>query len=74
MPKLPVLPGAEMIQILERKGYMQIRRRGSHARLYPPEYLPEAKKITIPLHKQLKKGTLSGIMKDTGLTPEDLQK
>mgnify|MGYP001598214966 CR=1 FL=1 len=72
MPKLPAISGAELIRILEQKGYVQIRTRGSHVRLYPPEYLPEAKKITIPLHKQLKTGTLAGVMKDTGLTPEDL--
>ena len=72
MPKLPAISGEELIQILERKGYVQMRTRGSHVRLYPPEYVPEAKKITIPLHKQLKAGTLVGIMKDTRLTVEDL--
>lgn len=72
MPKLPVISGEELIQILERKGYVQVRTRGSHVRLYPPEYLPEAKKVTVPLHKQLKAGTLSGIMKDSGLTIDDL--
>lgn len=72
MPKLPVVSGEELIQILERSGYVRIRTRGSHVRLYPPGYLAEAKKVTVPLHKQLKVGTLSGIMKDTGLTIEDL--
>ncbi|MEK7108964.1 MAG: type II toxin-antitoxin system HicA family toxin [Patescibacteria group bacterium] len=73
MPKLPALSGAEMIKILERKGYSQMRTRGSHVRLYPPNFLPDAKKITVPLHKQLKVGTLSDIMKDAGLTVEDLK-
>lgn len=72
MPKLPVISGEELIQILERNGYVQMRTRGSHVRLYPPEYLGDAKKVTVPLHKQLKAGTLSGIMKDTKLTLEDL--
>ncbi len=73
MPKLPVLSGAEMIKILERRGYSQMRTRGSHVRLYPPDFLPDAKKVTVPLHKQLKAGTLSSIMKDAGLNPEDLR-
>jgi len=73
MSKLPALSGAEMIKILERKGYSKIRTRGSHVRLYPPPYLSEAKKVTIPLHKKLKAGTLSGIMKDAGLTVGDLK-
>ena len=73
MPNLPALSGAEMINILERKGYIQVRTRGSHVRLCPPEFLPDAKKITVPLHKRLKVGTLSSIMKDAKLTPEDLK-
>lgn len=73
MPRLPALSGAEMVKILERKGYSQVRTRGSHVRLYPPDNLPEAKKVTVPLHKQLKAGTLSGIMKDAGLILGDLR-
>ena len=73
MPKLPAISGAEMIKILEKKGYRQVRIRGSHVRLYPPDFLFKAKKVTVPLHKHLKAGTLSGIMKDAGLTPEELK-
>ncbi len=72
MPKLPKLSGAEMVKILEQKGYMQVRTRGSHVRLYPPEFLPNARKVTVPLHKQLKSGTFLSIMKDAGLSVEDL--
>ena len=72
MPKFPVISGEELIQILERKGYVQIRTRGSHVRLYPPDHMREARKVTVPLHKQLKTGTLANIMKDTGLRSEDL--
>ncbi len=73
MLKLPAISGAQLIKILEGIGYAQMRTRGSHVRLYPPDSLPEAKKVTVPLHKQLKMGTLSSIMKDSGLTPEDLK-
>ncbi len=73
MPKLPVISGAEIIKILGRKGYVQMRTRGSHVRLYPPDFSPDAKKVTVPLHKQLKAGTLSSIIKDAGLSPEDFK-
>ena len=73
MPKLPALSGLELIKILERKGYVQARTRGSHVRLYPPSFLAQAKKVTVPLHKRLKMGTLAAIIKDAGLTPEDLK-
>jgi len=72
MPKLPKVSGAKLVHILERHGYRQVRTKGSHVRLYPPES-SNAKKITVPLHKELKSGTLSNIMKDAGLRPEDLE-
>lgn len=71
MPKLPRLSGEELIRILERYGYEQVRSRGSHVRLYPPAG-SGLKKLTVPLHRELKTGTLSNIMKDAGLSPEDL--
>lgn len=72
MPRAPRISGAELIKILEKKGYLQVRSRGSHVRLYPPENLTNSKKVTVPLRKELKTGTLLGIMKDAGLTMEDL--
>ncbi|KKU54992.1 MAG: hypothetical protein UX77_C0020G0007 [Parcubacteria group bacterium GW2011_GWA1_47_11] len=73
MPKLPKLSGAELIKILERRGYTKSRTRGSHVRLRPPVFSVGLKKVSVPLHKQLKIGTLFGIMKDTGLIAEDLK-
>ncbi len=71
MPRLPKLSGAELIRILEQHGYEQVRTRGSHVRLYPPVG-SGLKKVTVPLHRQLKVGTLSDILKDARLTHEDL--
>jgi predicted RNA binding protein YcfA (HicA-like mRNA interferase family) len=71
MPKPPRISGAELIRILERKGYVQVRTRGSHARLYPPDS-SGLKKVTVPLKKELKTGTQLSIMKDAGLRAEDL--
>ena len=71
MSKLPKLSGAELIRILEQHGYEQARIKGSHVRLYPSGS-SGLKKVTVPLHKELKTGTLSNIMKDAGLTFEDL--
>ena len=72
MPKLPKLSGTELIRILERKGYLQVRSRGSHVRLYPPDSSFGLKKVTVPLHKEIKVGTLLNIIKDAGLTLGDL--
>jgi len=71
--RLPEISGAELIKILQRKGYLQVRTKGSHVRLYPPDFLPNARKVTVPLHKRLKTGTLTNIMKDAGLSIRDLR-
>ena len=49
-----------------------IPEKGSHVRL---EKLGENGliKVTAPLHKELKKGTLMRIIKDSGLTPEEFE-
>ena len=71
--RAPAISGAELIKILRRKGYVQVRTRGSHVRLYPPDFLPNARKVTVPLHKRLKTGTLINIMRDANLTVQDLK-
>ena len=55
--KLPLLSGIETIKRLKRTGFIATRQRGSHIRL---EKFDGEKtiKITVPLHHQLKKGTL----------------
>lgn len=71
--KLPVLSGTEVVKKLKQIGFAATRQKGSHVRL--EKFLPqETVKITVPLHSQLKKGTLSRIIKDAGLTPEEFQK
>ena len=67
-----VLSGLEVIKILKKAGFIAVRQKGSHARL---EKVGENGliKITVPLHKELKKGTLMRIIKDSGLTPEEFE-
>jgi len=72
MPKLPQLSGKELIKILISHRYREIRTKGSHVRLYPPTDESGLQKVTVPLHKSIKHGTLHAIMKDSGLTIEDL--
>ncbi|MFH1669789.1 MAG: type II toxin-antitoxin system HicA family toxin [Candidatus Woesearchaeota archaeon] len=72
MMKLPQISGIELIKRLKRAGFVATRQKGSHVRL---EKSGETDiKITIPLHNPLKKGTLSRIIKDAGLTPEDFER
>lgn len=67
MPKLPVLSGKDMIRALEKDGFRIVRQKGSHISLQKGIY-----KTVVPLHDELAKGTLLGILKQCGLSKEDL--
>lgn len=70
--KLPQISEIEFIKRLKSVGFVATRQKGSHVRL---EKTGEKEiKITVPMHNPLKKGTLSRIIKDAGLTPEEFDK
>jgi len=68
--KLPVISGIEVIKKLKKFGFIATRQKGSHIRL---EKYSQGKtiKLTVPLHSELKKGTLNRIIKDADLTVEE---
>jgi len=70
---LPVISGREAIKALGRVGFRVVRQRGSHVRL---EKRTEDRmiKLTVPLHKSLKKGTQRRITKDAGLTVQEFNR
>jgi len=68
--KLPVMSGLEAIKKLKRAGFIATRQKGSHVRL-EKSASQEILKVTVPLHQELKKGTLARIIKDTGLTTDE---
>jgi predicted RNA binding protein YcfA (HicA-like mRNA interferase family) len=68
MSRVPRVSGAELIKILERRGYVQMRTVGSHVRLRHPSRTSTA----VPLHDVIGPGLLRKIMRDTGLTLPDL--
>ena len=68
MAKLPVLSGNELVKFLTKAGFQVVRQKGSHVSLQKENY-----KTVIPLHNELAKGTILGILKQCGLSKEDLQ-
>ncbi len=72
MSKLPVVSGKDMIKILRKIGFKVDRRRGGHIYLIKDE--PFFKAVSVPNHKELKKGTLKNILKRSGLTVDDFMK
>jgi predicted RNA binding protein YcfA (HicA-like mRNA interferase family) len=70
MPKLPSLTPKKVISILKKKGFVLDRSKGSHQIYYHPE---TKRRAVVPLHKKdLPKGTLLEILKQAGLSKEDL--
>lgn len=63
MPRLPVLSGADVVRALERLGFQQARQRGSH--LIMRRGLGGC---VVPMHRELKTGTLAGVIRQAGLT------
>ncbi|MBU2560804.1 MAG: type II toxin-antitoxin system HicA family toxin [Nanoarchaeota archaeon] len=73
MMKLPHISGIEVIKRLKRFGFIATRQKGSHVRL-EKSVGEKVIKMTVPLHNELKKGTLARIIKDAGLSPEEFEK
>ena len=63
MPRIKQLSGKEIIKIFESHGFEVKRTVGSHVRLTLKQN-DSSYHVTIPLHNPVKKGTLSGIIKD----------
>jgi len=69
--KLPKLSGAEIIKILVKKfGFEVIRQKGSHVIL---RKFSDGRKIVtlVPLHKEVKIGTLLGILELAKISREE---
>jgi predicted RNA binding protein YcfA (HicA-like mRNA interferase family) len=72
MGKYPVLKPQEVIAILEKLGFMEVRQRGSHKQYRHPD----GRSTTAPFHKgrDISPILLQQIAKDIGLTVEELLK
>ena len=70
MPKLPRISSKKAIKALERLGFKRVRQTGSHVVMKKDT---EEGKVgcVVPLHDELKVGTLSGILKQAQVKAED---
>lgn len=69
--KLPVLSGKELIQILESHGFKVVRQKGSHVSLQKVT-ADGVWRTVVPLHEAMAKGTLMDILRQAGLSRDDL--
>jgi predicted RNA binding protein YcfA (HicA-like mRNA interferase family) len=66
-PALPVISGAETIRALERLGFARVSQRGSHVKLRRADRV-----AIVPLHRELAAGTLRSVLRQAGITIDDL--
>ncbi|MCB2191899.1 MAG: type II toxin-antitoxin system HicA family toxin [Deltaproteobacteria bacterium] len=67
----PVVSGRAVIKVLSKVGFEPSHQKGSHVvlrRIKSPH-----RRLTVPEHHEIAKGTLSAIARESGLGPERLK-
>jgi predicted RNA binding protein YcfA (HicA-like mRNA interferase family) len=66
MPKLPVVSGKRCRKALGKLGSEEVRQHGSHLLMKRGDT-----GCVVPMHAEIKSGTLSGILKQAGVSVEE---
>jgi predicted RNA binding protein YcfA (HicA-like mRNA interferase family) len=66
--ELPTISGADAARALERAQFQRISQRGSHLKLRRAD----GRTVIVPLHRELARGTLGSILRQAGLTADEL--
>jgi len=72
MSGLPVISGREVVKIYVSLGYEIDHQTGSHIILRHKD--PPHRRLTIPNHKEISKGTLRAIIRQSGLSRDEFIK
>lgn len=67
MVKLPVLSGEKLVTALKKGAFVVVGHKGSHVSLKKGAF-----RTVVPLHDELAKGTLLAILRQCGMTREEL--
>ena len=69
MTKLPSISGREAVRAFAQLGYERDRQRGSHIVLRHRD--PPHRRLVVPEHRVLAKGTLRALLREAGLTIDE---
>ena len=69
MPKLPRISGLAIVKALERLGFEKLRQSGSHVVMGR-----NGKGCVVPVHREVKIGTLAGLLRQAGISPDEFIK
>lgn len=67
--KYPVLKPEEIIYALQKAGFCYKSQKGSHAK-----YCRGGRCVIIPMHEEVRKGTLKSILSQAGLSLDEFEK
>ena len=68
--QLPVVSGKRIVRALEKVGFEVVSTRGSHCKL---RQLSPPRIVIVPLHDEVRPGTLASILRQAGLTVDELR-
>lgn len=60
---LPLLSGKAVLAALERLGFVEVHRKGSHVKMLHPD----GRKIVFPYHPEIDRYTLKGALRDADI-------
>ncbi|HIJ53058.1 MAG TPA: addiction module toxin, HicA family [Planctomycetes bacterium] len=72
MSKLPIVSGKQLCKVLAKIGYFIDHQTGSHIILRQKN--PPHRRLTVPDHREIAKGTLRAIIRQAGLTVNEFEK
>jgi predicted RNA binding protein YcfA (HicA-like mRNA interferase family) len=71
LSKLPAVSGRDLCKSLGKIGYRIDHQTGSHIILRHED--PPHRRLTVPNHKEIAKGTLRAILRQAGLTADEFR-
>jgi predicted RNA binding protein YcfA (HicA-like mRNA interferase family) len=69
---LPSVSGRGLIRALQRAGFVVLRQKGSHVSL-EKRTADGYWRTVVPMHREIRPGTLSDILHQTGISKEELR-
>jgi len=72
LSRLPTVSGKDLCKIFKKIGYIIDHQTGSHIVLRNEN--PPHRRLTIPAHGEIAKGTLRAILRHAGLTVEEFER
>ncbi|CAL9622403.1 hypothetical protein SUDANB121_05878 (plasmid) [Nocardiopsis dassonvillei] len=65
---IPITSGPRLVRALERAGWEHVSTKGDHAKLRKG-----GERVIVPLHTELKRGTTAAILRQAGMSPQELR-